>query len=391
MNKSVIAYTLERCVKCMKCLHACPTGAISMQDNRIHIDKVDCINCGRCVRACHSKGIVSQGSTLEDIQSYEYTVCIVPTSLLSRCESYDEVQSLFYAIKCLGFDEVVEHTDIDAQLLQEAHLIAESAKDFNFVESFCPVVNQLIAKKYSILQENVLQLQYPSEICAKQIRKRLKDKEIGIFNLCECEAKLLLAKYPYGNDNYEVDHALSLRDLFPMIRENLHKGKVDVSLCIEGLQTCSVDSRIRRPDVLIADGFEKISEILDESEFGILNQYHLLSLFACYNGCIGGHLLWGSTYLINEFVNKLKDVPTKQPTKLAFDDIFSDDYLKSENTQTFAEKMSAFQKVNAILEELPGYDCGACGKQTCRSMAEEIVNGNRSLKSCRVLNKGADE
>jgi Uncharacterized protein conserved in archaea len=173
-----------------------------------------------------------------------------------------------------------------------------------------------------------------------------------------------------------------------MIRPNLHKGKIDVSLCIDGLQACSVQSRMQRPDVLVADGFEKISEILDESEFGILNQYHLLTLYSCYNGCIGGHLLWGSSYLVNEFIDKLKDVPKKPVSDLPFDELFSDAYLKNEDTRTFAEKMSAFQKVNAILEELPGYDCGACGKQTCRSMAEEIVNGTRSLKSCRILNKG---
>ena len=148
-----------------------------MQDNRIHVDKTDCINCGRCVRACHSKGMVSQGSTLEDIQNYEYTVCIVPTAVLSRCNSKEDVQELFYAIKMLGFDEVVEHTDIDAQLVKEALLISESAKEFNFIESFCPVVNELISKKYSILGENVLQLQYPTEICAKQIRKRMEQLE----------------------------------------------------------------------------------------------------------------------------------------------------------------------------------------------------------------------
>jgi len=391
MSKSVIAYTLEHCVRCMKCLHACPTGAISMQDNRIHVDKSDCINCGRCVRACHSKGMVSQGSTLEDIQNYEYTVCIVPTAILSRCNSKDDLQELFYAIKMLGFDEVVEHTDIDAQLMKEALLISESAKKFNFIESFCPVVNELISQKYSILGENVLQLQYPSEICAKQIRKRLPGKKVGIFNLCECEANLALAKYPYGNEQYEVDHALSLTDMFPLIRPILHQGKMDVALCIEGLQTCSVQSRPQCPEVLIADGFEKISEILDESEFGILNRYHLLTLYSCYNGCIGGHLLWGSSYLVNEFVDKLKDIPRKPIADLPFEEIFSNEYLQNEDTRTFSEKMEAFQKVNAILEELPGYDCGACGKQTCRSMAEEIVKGERSLKSCRILNKGGEQ
>jgi Na+-translocating ferredoxin:NAD+ oxidoreductase RNF subunit RnfB len=44
-----------------------------------------------------------------------------------------------------------------------------------------------------------------------------------------------------------------------------------------------------------------------------------------------------------------------------------------------------FKTVNAQLELLPGYDCSACGMQTCRLMAEEIAEGRKTLRDCRVL------
>ena len=70
---SVITYTLSKCSKCMRCVQACPTKAIRMQNNRIVIDKKNCINCFKCINACHHKGMTAQGSTLDDINSYNYT------------------------------------------------------------------------------------------------------------------------------------------------------------------------------------------------------------------------------------------------------------------------------------------------------------------------------
>ena len=55
------------------------------------------------------------------------------------------------------------------------------------------------------------------------------------------------------------------------------------------------------------------------------------------------------------------------------------------DTRTFQEKLAAFQKIQQILEQLPGFDCSACGFQTCRKMAEMIVEGKRTLNDCRVL------
>ena len=49
------------------------------------------------------------------------------------------------------------------------------------------------------------------------------------------------------------------------------------------------------------------------------------------------------------------------------------------------EKLAFFQKVNDQLELLPGYDCSACGMQTCRIMAEAIVNGTKQLDDCHIL------
>ena len=387
MNGSVVTYTLEHCVRCMKCIKACPTSALSMSaDNRIVIDNNRCINCGHCIRSCHNRGLLAHGSTLADIENYEYTVCMVPGALISHCASLEEAEDLFHAIRMLGFDEVVDITEYSGQVLKEAQLLAGSADDMTYITSFCPVINRLIVSKYQVLLDNLLPINYESEIAAKQIRKRLAGKKVGIFNLCECEAKLSIAKYPYGHMEFECDHSLALADIFPLIRKNMHQGRDEVVFSKKGLQMCNPVRIVKDDDYLIADGFDKVCSVLDMAEFGLLNTFRLLILYPCFNGCIGGHMLWGNSFLMQNNIDALTGSKSKLSSKLDAEDIYVDQLIKvNKDTRSFLERTKFFSSVNEELEHLPGYDCSACGMQTCRIMAEAIVNGEKTLDDCRVL------
>lgn len=385
--KSVVTYTLSHCVKCMKCIQACPMSALRMEDSRIHVNHERCINCAKCISACHSKGLLAQGSTIEDIQNYDYAVCMVPPALVSTCETPEKAEELFAAIKALGFDEVVDTSDIYGQVMKETTHLADEFAKTTVISSFCPVVNRLIETKYPMLLENLAPVNYPSEASAISLRKQFADKgNVGIFNLAECEAKLELAKYPYGNMQYETDHALAIVDVFPLIRQNMNGERIPESFCLEGLQSCTPAMMVAKPEYLLADGLDKVTNILDMAEFDMLNDFQLLYLFPCFNGCTGGHLLFGNSYAYRNNVYPLTKDKTKPLAKLEFEELYSDRVnITSEDKRTFQEKMQFFQKVNEQLEKLPGYDCSACGMQTCRIMAEEIVNGNKTLKDCHIL------
>ncbi len=386
MRKSVVSYTLESCAKCMKCIKACPSSALSMYNGRIRVDQERCINCGKCISTCTHKGLLAQGSTLADLENYEYTVCMVPGALINDCKTLEQAEDLFHAIKMLGFDEVIDITDVEGAVLREMYLLAESTDDVTYIASFCPVINALVRDIYPIMQSNITPIKYPSEVAASVIRKKYEGRNVGIFNLCECESKLALAKYPFGNMEYECDHALAIVDIFPAIRRNMHQGKEEVEFCRDGLRFSNPAMMMQKEEYLIADGFDKVSSILNMAEFGLLNKFRLLQLFPCFNGCIGGHLLFGNSFLMTNNMHELTSKKKKEAADISFDEMYTEDVFKqNEDTRSFMERVNWFNNVNKQLELLPGYDCSACGMQTCRLMAEEIASGHKTLQDCKVL------
>ncbi len=387
VNKTVVNYKPENCGHCMKCVQTCPTSALTMVDGKVVINESKCLNCGRCMRACHYKSLMAKGSSLDAIKDYDFTVCLVPSAMIMQCGGLEAAEELFFAIKQLGFDVVEDITGTEGQLMQEMRKRAESGEMDTAIASTCPVINRLIKTRYPMLLDHVLPLNYPSEVAAKQARKLYKDKgNVGIFYCSECEAKLLLAKHPYDNPQFEVDHALASVDLLPLISENLGKGRLPVTLCREGLQATSPTLVQQKQTDLIADGFDKVNDVLDMEEFGIFDSFRFIHLFPCFNGCVGGHLLWGNGYIVKHNMDALTAERSKPPADWPIEDFHSDAFrITEEESLSFMEKMAFFQKVNEQLEHLPGYDCSACGMQTCRIMAEEIVKGNRKLDDCIIL------
>ena len=179
---------------------------------------------------------------------------------------------------------------------------------------------------------------------------------------------------------------LAIVDIFPKIRRNMNGIREDVCFCPDGLRFSNPGMMLQKEDYLIADGFDKINSVLNMEEFGLLNSFSLIQLFPCFNGCIGGHLLFGNSFITKNNLHALTSEQSKPAADLSFEEIYSNDvFVHNEDTRTFMERVEWFNTVNAQLELLPGYDCSACGMQTCRLMAEEIAEGHKSLKDCRVL------
>ena len=386
---SVISYTLHHCIKCMHCLRSCPTEAITIRNERVNISAEKCINCGKCISGCQHAGLTAKGSTLVDKENYEYSVCLVPTSIYADCSSLEEAEQLNAALKKLGFDELVYLGEYEGNVYSRVNEALEKSEHRLIISSFCPTINRLIETQYPMLMECQVDFELPAVLAAKDLRRKYADKNCGIFLLCECPSKLALAKYPYGNQTTEIDHAISIVDYFPLINGLRCEQRAPAQLCAEGIKLVAtgLGSRFDK-QILSVNGLDKVIKALELAEFGLLKEVKYLSLSACYNGCIGGQFLWGNSFNgrinMHELLKEAK--PLQHEFSLASMARTKENYDEKKKS-SMADRMKRFRAINEAFDYLPGYDCGACGFPSCRAMAEAIADGHQSIKDCRILGK----
>lgn len=382
--KPVISYLGNSCKNCIKCVKTCPMDAISIVNEQVIIDKDKCINCDICIQACDQKVLrVKQVDLQNALKKHDFNIALIPTAILSDLKTYQEIKNIAHAIKKFGFDEVVQYSDIEGRLYKQA-LKDSIGKHKVMLTSFCPTINKLIKNDYPTLIDHLLPYDYPIEIAAKKLRAKYKDKNIGIYSLCECVGKLTLAKKPFGNDNSNIDYALSISQMFPQINKLKDNCQEDIEMNKYGVKSIVSDLYGNRDlSVISVEGLPQIRKVLDLIEFDQLKHADLIALFNCYQGCIGGYYLWSNPFEgcfnIESMISEChKDI-------VALDEA---DYKKihtiNSDEKNFKERLAWFNKVNAILETLPQFDCGSCGFANCRGLASRIASGEVDDSLCRV-------
>ena len=86
---------------------------------------------------------------------------------------------------------------------------------------------------------------------------------------------------------------------------------------------------------------------------------------------------------ISDKTHPIESVPPSMMTKypLYFDaDIKPNSVMKLDDNMAVA--MEKMERMNKILDDLPGYDCGSCGSPTCRTFAEDIVRDFAGEMDC---------
>lgn len=388
MTEPRLTYTLESCTHCLHCMKICPVEAIHLEDGIVKIDPVQCIDCGICVAGCPKGGLTVEKIPLEKtLSSYDYKVALVPGSFFAQFASLEEAGQMLKAIQSLGFDEVVDYSDIEGALYLEGICRMEVA-DQLCITSFCPSINALIEKNYPMLFEHLLDLEYPCEVAARQVRARLEGKysRIGIYSLCDCLAKMALAKAPFGNQASAIDHAVAISQIFPAANRQKGKACFPVTLNREGLMSNVSDfyhyAKKKKP-IIAVDGVNHCIQALETAEFGALDKIGLLALFACQGGCIGGSYLWSNPFIGEVHMEKLSYLAGKHVAALSQTEMSGHRELAMDKT-SMPLKMQRYRSVNEVLEKLPRFDCGACGYPNCRALAGAIVDGKAGLHLCRV-------
>jgi pyruvate formate lyase activating enzyme len=68
-DETEIALYPDRCIHCGQCVPVCPTNAINLTTEMIHINRAICDNCGKCAQVCYTEAIRLLGKemTIEEL------------------------------------------------------------------------------------------------------------------------------------------------------------------------------------------------------------------------------------------------------------------------------------------------------------------------------------
>ncbi len=393
----------DKCIGCTNCIKRCPTEAIRVKNGKAKIIKERCIDCGECIRICpqHAKNAITD--PIETINNFKYKIALPAPSLLGQFDEKIEPGKILTALKDIGFDDVFEVSrgaDIVSHYTRE---MLKTSKNLPMISSSCPAIVRMIQIRFPTLLNNIAKIDSPMEISAALARQKsvtktkLDPKEIGIFFITPCAAKMTSVKNPLGRDTSNVDGVIAIQDVFPLIKKNVKKvaeypefydsGKA-IGWARAGGETYSLGIE----SYLCVDGIENVIKILDEVENNQLKDIKFIECLACINGCVGGPLTVENSFVARNRIRKLSEKYLKNKEMqlnktienfLLTKKILPRDVQKLDNDIILA--MEKLEKIEFIYKQLPELDCGACGSPSCRALAEDIVLGYSNLDDCIVL------
>ncbi len=397
----------DKCRGCTNCIKRCPTQAIRVRAGKAIIVKERCIDCGECIRVCPHHAKIANSDSLDQIKNYKYTVALPAPALYGQFNNLDDVNIILNALPKLGFDSVFEVSKAAEIISQATRIFMETQNPIKpVISSACPAIVRLIRVCFPELIENILLINAPVEEAGRIAREKavqktgLKPEEIGIFFITPCPAKITSFKQPIGVDKSNIDGAISIRDIYPVLLKAMeHMDENDDLMAMHesgvigiGWATSGGEaSGTLNDNALAADGIENCMKILEQVERGALDSIDFIELNACQGGCVGGSLTAENPFIAKTRLLKLrkyspiacnhlsqKEVPDHLFCKTPIEPC--DDVMKLADNLTDA--MERMGRMKALLETLPGLDCGTCGAPSCKALAEDVVRGFASEHDC---------
>lgn len=407
----------KACIGCTHCMATCPTNAIRIRHGLATIREEACVDCGMCLKSCPQHAIFVEQDDFNQIFNYKHRIILIPTVVFGQFAEEISEEQIFSELHAMGFTYVIE-TD------QAVGILAEGVKEYMeknhfrrpFISSFCPAVVRLIQVRFPSLLSHVLPLKTPLDISAIYARKKFTDmgipeEEIGVFYVTPCAAKIAAIKSPVGEEKSPLNGVINTDFLYNKIQLGITKHR-DQPIKPVPEQTylsphsiawslSEGEASLFEGRCLAIDEIHNVIDILEKVEDDEITDIDFIELRACDHSCAGGALTTNNRFLT---IERLRQRINKSEEKkyIPQDDIMEyKDYLKSqlpltgkilprsiekldENRLVALEKM---EKINRVMKYIPRIDCGACGAPSCRTLAEDVVQGRAKLNQCVFIQK----
>lgn len=440
----------DMCKGCTVCVTGCPVEAIRVHDGKAHILEEKCIDCGECIRRCPNKAKYALAADMPDLTKYKYTAALVTPAIYGQFNVHYSVTMIHQALQSLGFTAVFDVAEDALEISRATAEILDSIEDGTcgfqvakpLISSSCPTIIKLIQVRFPSLIENILPLLPPVELCARRARKTLAQEkkvneenastDIGIFLIAPCPAKITVARSPLGYDHSDIDGVFSIGTVYlPLVTELrkrrsemkesaqkvkaeqqndvvMQDGSADPSDTPDGTawgRECGeaeyISRYLKHPEKfnwITTCGLKQVIETLEAIEDGQLDSYDFAEIDACAGGCLGGPLVMKAVSESSAILrNRIRAMKKQDDGDITVDQnevSLSEQVIPRPARQLstdFKKAKQMMERLEQIVEQLPGLDCGSCGAPNCRALAEDIVRGNAHLEDCVTIMKARYE
>ncbi len=401
----IVSTIEQRCKRCYSCIRECPAAAIRVMDGQAVVISERCIACGHCVKVCsqHAKKVSSDiEKVLDEFIPFHKVAAIVapsfPASFPKTC------LKLPAGLRKLGFSSVTE-TAFGADLISPVYdNLFKTMDEKTIISSPCPAIYTYIEKYFPELVPKIAPVVSPMIAMGRYLKESL-GKDIKVVFIGPCVAK----KNEYMEKEVEdaVDAVLTFTELKEIFNQKnldlseLENGDFDPPFAATGksfplsgglLKTANIPRDILTKKVIVADGKERVKEIIHDIYDNKINAKFVDILFC--EGCISGP---GIDSDLN-FYSKREEVINYIDEKIQCVDktVWKSELYNSRNlnlSRTFTNKnqrrpMPSEEKIREILantgkvtksDEL---NCGACGYSTCKEYAIGIAKGLAEEDMC---------
>ena len=407
----------DKCIGCTNCIKGCPVEAIRVHEGKAKIMQERCIDCGECIRSCPNHAKIAVTDALERLSAFKYKIALPAPSFFGQFNGEAKVEDILASFLHVGFDDVFE-VALAAEIVGYIvhRYLKETKRKKPLFSSACPAIVRLMQIKFPDLLPRVLPIMTPMEVAAQLAKQEAVKKtglsydEIGAFFISPCPAKVTEMKHPMTDKASSIDGVIGVSLIYKEILKDLSKEKTaDKSPSLHrarnvGMGWGYVTGESRGIDFgtsLAVSGIHNVISLLEEIERGELRDVDFIELQSCIGGCVGGPLniqnLFVGRVRLRQLVKGCTDTtPYYQEEQLS--DLYEravfelDEPIQPRPIMVLDEDMSKalvkIVRLDAITEELPGLDCGACGSPSCRALAEDIVRGLAFDTDCIIKLRG---
>jgi Na+-translocating ferredoxin:NAD+ oxidoreductase RNF subunit RnfB len=418
-----IRYDKAACIGGASCLKVCPTLAIRIKNGKAVRKEALCIGCGECIRVCQEAAVKAATGNLNRLSKDEISVALVTPVLYAQ---FPDVmpEDILMGLRALGFQHTVDMSYFLEmfQYATEEFIVRNKTgrqSPWPLISPVCPVVIRLIAFKFPSLMPHVLPLLRPVDLMARDVKQRIvqeygvSEEKVRLYYINPCPTKRGPVDPTASGRKDDTSIAIGINDIYADLLHHIEhmqdadqppysKIRFDFEYChtgngpMWGLSGGEIaDMNIENS--LAVSGIDETITYLEKIEMGLFSNLEYIELRTCREGCLGGPLTAIDKYLAKSSVHKMikmlglgRRLSRGKILRQYEKGQFLTDKNPGKLIQEFGSRrkpmsIETVQKVDEILERIKGHDCSVCGAPTCRTLAEDVVNGEASLDECLLL------